>query len=51
MEKQDNIRQEFDMGGLLYNLKIIGIEEELKLVDELNQKLKEANDLINQITS
>jgi hypothetical protein len=43
--------KEINLGGKLLNLKVIGVDEALEKINLLNEKLKEANQLINEIAS
>ncbi|MDU7069693.1 MAG: hypothetical protein E6343_17225 [Clostridium perfringens] len=44
-------KKSVNMGGLLLDLKVSGMDEVLEKLDLLNKKLEEANSLIKEIAS
>ncbi|WP_288477995.1 hypothetical protein [uncultured Clostridium sp.] len=44
-------KQAINMGGILVDLKVLGVDEALEKLDLLKEKLEEVNNLISEISS
>lgn len=45
----ENMKRPVNFGGMLLDIKAVGADEALSLLNELNAKLKEANELIQKL--